>query len=170
MRNLMEAKRRRAAARGLELLQFSSFERRDRELKLHFQKTNSALRMVFESMRRLSWAWPHFAYMFLRHLKPWKAPSQGRNWISVKRRGGGHPPNFLMTDKNLLFGRQVAAAEEGVQQFCHCEVPGIGMFIRVARHTRKRWELHYHGGWRSKEHGFVISSFGNNGGSFLSPS
>lgn len=44
---------------------------------------------------------------------------------------------MLMTDKNLLFGRQVAAAEvlKGVQQFCHCEVPGIGMFIRVARHT-----------------------------------
>ena len=27
---------------------------------------------VFESMRRLSWAWPHFEYMFLilRHIKP----------------------------------------------------------------------------------------------------
>jgi hypothetical protein len=25
---------------------------------------------VFESMRRLSWAWPHKAYMFIRHLKP----------------------------------------------------------------------------------------------------
>jgi len=41
--------------------------------------------------------------------------------------------------------RGLAAAEvlKGVQQFCHCEVPGIGMFIRVARHTRKRWQLHY---------------------------
>lgn len=58
-----------------------------------------------------------------------------------------------------------------MQQFCYCEVPGIGMFIRVARHTRKRWQLHYHGGWRSKEHGFLIGSGGNNnGGSFLSPS
>jgi len=55
---------------------------------------------------------------------------------------------MLMTVCSLLFGRQVAAAEvlKGVQQFCHCEVPGIGMFIRVARHTRKRWKLHYHGG------------------------
>lgn len=89
--------------------------------------------------------------------------------------GSGHPHHFtvmLMTVCSLLFGRQVAAAEvlKGVQQFCHCEVPGIGMFIRVARHTRKRWQLHYHGGWRSKEHGFLIGSSGNNGGSFLSPS
>lgn len=45
---------------------------------------------------------------------------------------------MLMTDKNLLFGRQVAAAEvlKGVQQFCHCEVPGIGMFIRVVHKAK----------------------------------
>lgn len=98
----------------------------------------------------------------------WPAGSKGEA-------GSGHPYHFtvmLMTVCSLLFGRQVAAAEvlKGVQQFCHCEVPGIGMFICVARHTRKRWQLHYHGGWRSKELGFLIGSSGNNGGSFLFPS